>query len=503
MPQPTSDFLLSRRRRQPRSQSTSTIHTPWVEVGTSHLTPSSPGQSTSTLPTMHPTSSRTAEEFPSRPSRNFARVASASSPVTKFSIFKKRALGNEENIDMTGEELGSAAKDTVRTLKRRSMQLLRMSFGTSGKDTDGHTKDIAIGASHSTKDPPNIVMVSQDSFTLSTPPPTPPSPSLSTPSLTSFTLQPFTPLPDVHNIPYSLHEHAHSATHWTSPISKTPPVRHVLASNSGSENTPSSDLSYPSLVGDSSDSSGIRGILRPRYSRVPQNTPLSTLSTDGSSSSPASDLVWRYRSARRILTYETLINDPLPPPNGEPSRYSLPSATPVFSQRPIPPTHGRLDAASSPVVDSTPAFAEAGDPVFEACSALEALWEYGSDEGDATNVDLAIDVDDYPLPPSMHSSTTEPPPLPDAEAVDIPVKSPTHRHAESDATITYPIGSALSNDTLASLVEEVMTTAYRIPLKFERPRARRRLSVDSPFVSLYRASNPEALGECSEREGSI
>nr|XP_031861994.1 uncharacterized protein CI109_002407 [Kwoniella shandongensis]KAA5529066.1 hypothetical protein CI109_002407 [Kwoniella shandongensis] len=516
MSPPTSDFLLSLRRRHLRSQSTSTLHTPWVEVGPSHLSPA-PNHSTTFLPSMHEyyDQPKPSEDSQRRPSRTFLRVTSESSTLTKFGMFKKKSLDSERDATYSSEE-GGRTKEKVKTLKRRSMQLLKMSFGASGSGkvsedsttaTGSNTDNPDVGSTETPKLVSNTSSSSRSSKAVTkwmsqlpqisqiNPPRTPPSPQLSTPSLTPSTFQPSIPLPTFPNAP-TLSHNVYAPRHHMSSPSKSTPSHHIVQS-SDSENTPTSDMTYPALRSSSSH-------LSPRQGVIPdgaRNTPLSVLNTNVSPPSSTSVNITKYRSTRRILKYETLINDPLPPPNGEPSRYALPLNT---SQSILQQSTDGTDTEDvvAPSARATNhrelTDTEAGDPVFEACSALEALWEYGSDHGDASEEDLSIDVDEYPLPPSLDSSTTEPPPK--TGPIEITITRPTHRHTDSDATASYAMGSALSNDTLASLVEEVTTTAYRIPLKFERPKTRRKLSVDSPFVSLYRASNPAELGEGNEIE---
>ncbi|WVR03106.1 hypothetical protein IAU60_000096 [Kwoniella sp. DSM 27419] len=202
---------------------------------------------------------------------------------------------------------------------------------------------------------------------------------------------------------------------------------------------------------------------------------------------------------------------------------------------------------------------ESGPNVEGLSSALEALWEYGSSGSSAhghvdqksasegkheraradsyqVELDMMFGADEYPLPPPLSSlptvhslaltpetnlhdsipdlasrkaSSRSPPRTAALDSVDtaamaIPV--PTFISAPR-TSVNSPLSSPLSDGdlSLADDLEDYLDTepgtvhnvavAYRLPLKFERPTARRRasLSVDSPFVDLYRATDPHAV----------
>ncbi|OCF34574.1 hypothetical protein I316_03615 [Kwoniella heveanensis BCC8398] len=369
----------------------------------------------------------------------------------------------------------------------------------------------------------------------------------------------------------------------------------MLENMASDENTPPSKPStYPSYAGDS-DSSGKKPTLRPTRSVVPHNTPLSGLGMNvgldlsaiceppfehTARGTPDSDGSWRFAPQRR-LTFENLMDVPLPAPNGEPSRYSQTLQArsdrssivagiklPQFSfetpcENPVYPV-GSLTEREKRFEDPALSGRE-HDPVFEVSAALEALWEYGStgsETREGLGEDAELDPNEFPLPTGLDSSGTEPPrlqrepspteiqlnlstsrsrrtdllkrshpkPLSEISKTDVAniptgrTHDKTHRATPSTTSSNYPISSPLSDGYLSLDEDEGegiiidarwqgahplsalgpagegesmagVEVAYRIPLKFVKPEARRRtsLSAGSPFVDIYRATDPHSI----------
>ncbi|WVF66791.1 hypothetical protein IAT40_001533 [Kwoniella sp. CBS 6097] len=566
------------------------------------------------------------ETHPSSPSL-YAPSSSVRQPSLDNSTSGAESISRGVSLRKVSDREGRTGK-----LKRRSMQLLKMVSGSgsvsiAGENRKSSARELQIV--HTTFDEhtrPSISSISRPSMsydshtyasgsvTTSTPPLTPSfsgnETNIHTYEASSSHSSGLLPTPpsiqshDQHPSPgHSLSSNSpHDQPLRTRTTSKnfTPIPPRFMLSSVGDENTPPSRcLNYPSYAGDS-DSSGKKPTLRPTRSAVPHNTPLSGLGINAGpdlssicepfpneggargTPTPSSERSWKY-SPKRRLTFEHLMDVPLPAPNGEPSRY-LQSLEPNLGLT----TEVMIPSASNPrssedldfnsltrrFEDSTVSARE-NDPVFDVSSALEALWEYGS-TGSATlqeglDVDVELDPDAFPLPPAVISSGTEPlhlqrrltgslpeddisvstvpvppglgstngpprdksgipfsdtcdaemhpstrdQPIPSPSTVSVSTNPPkiiragkTHKATPSTISTNYPISSPLSDGYLSmdededegegiivdargvghselcgseseSVAVAGVETAYRIPLKFVKPEARRRTSLSA------------------------
>ncbi|WWC90242.1 uncharacterized protein L201_005175 [Kwoniella dendrophila CBS 6074] len=516
---------------------------------------------------------------------------------------------NQENIQIEKRSGKYSTSTTANRLKRTSMQLLKMvdrKSSSSTRSRENREDQLKRSIRHPTLDnhettcrdsidytveEENLPGPSRSRFEIS-PPHTPPSPSLYTPYLASDAYP---------NDPSQrrIYDASSSSTNLTikhfTPIPSSYP--HLKLHD---YHTPEG---YHTFIGDS-DSSGKKTTLKPIRSIVPHNTPNDSPLSGFGININRDDFYGGQPKMKRRMTFDELVNLPLPQPNDEPSRYiqpnkyvhSLASTTKLDSDIPIQyittekksrenQRNLNMDFKQIKIEDSQ----EGQDQYFDAqpqkeddhSSALEALWEYGSVSSSGSSnslvaearaaaiagikdhkdleveLDLEIDLNDYPFPPGEISSLPTQESLivdsdqpvisktkdirkPDKEHIPKPItiSSPVKNHTvgvqrkvlpESNSiTQQLPISSPLS-DTFSLLDEEEeeeepeiksASIAYKIPLKFERPQAQIRsysdnskdingntnvkdvddkkhkrssLSIDSPFIELYKISNPNEI----------
>ncbi|OCF72376.1 hypothetical protein I204_06755 [Kwoniella mangroviensis CBS 8886] len=375
---------------------------------------------------------------------------------------------NDENVDpRTGSRRSSGSK-----LKRRSMMLLRMveRKTSSYRNKEEERGELKRSIRHPTMDGTDLYEGSMAGPSKSTSSSTPPHTPLTTPSLPSDLYHPY-----------------HSQTH------RTP-----------------NHAEYPGWIGDS-DSSGNRTTLKPHRSKVPYNTPedspLGIFDVNRNihlnhTSSPGKT----HNGRKGKMTYEELLDMPLPLPNGEPSRYhhSQPwhlhdyeeSQNSVYHQRSNSANHqedlggGIANLDNLVLQDQENPSAQT---IFESSSALEALWEYGSSTSSCSSLamakstqgldlevelDLDIDAEEYPLPPGMGLLNL--PTEMSLSKVDIPPQHPktTARSLKSSRRSNLNINNDLPSplsDTLSFEEEEEeeepeikAAIKYKIPLKYQR-----------------------------------
>ncbi|WVQ64248.1 uncharacterized protein L199_002410 [Kwoniella botswanensis] len=376
---------------------------------------------------------------------------------------------NEENIDpRSGSRRSSGSK-----LKRRSMMFLRMveRKASSNRNKEEDKDELKRSIRHPTMDGSTLYegsMAGPSKSTLST---TPPHTPLTTPSLPSDLYHPY-----------------HPQTHLTP-----------------------NHAEYPGWIGDS-DSSGNRTTLKPHRSKVPFNTPedsplgifdvnrnihLNHLNSPGTGG----------ERPKVKMTYEELLDLPLPLPNGEPSRYhhSQPwnihdyeeSQNSVYHQQSSSSNHQKELDGGIINLDNL-VLQDQEDPpaqtIFESCSALEALWEYGSSTSSCSSLamakstkdldlevelDLDINAEEYPLPPGMGLSNL--PTEMSLTKMDIPPQHPktTGRSIKSSRRsnlniyndLPSPLSDTFSLEEEEEEEEEPEIKAaikYRIPLKYQK-----------------------------------
>ncbi|WRT63162.1 uncharacterized protein IL334_000065 [Kwoniella shivajii] len=552
------------------------------------------------------------------PGREMA--ASTTIPERRYAgkgMLGTRLLNDNDKVSNQDDNIQRHLRKVSGGLKRKSIQLLRMMERKTSSHNNETSTPVIQRRNGYYHDDENIPPVHFDERSSSTDP----SGSMHYTSPSKTKTKAF-PLAAIHAQQNQCHLNRTptptSRHHYNSPDRHLTPI----ASSSHAqdqENTPE----YPSFIGDS-DSSGIRTSLKPRYSRVPYNTPEPNLNTS------------QVQVQRNRMTFQKLINQPLPIPNGEPSRYISSLSTNTFPNTiesiheeeydnnpfliSLPFQNRNNLRHSSSIISLVPTSTSIPDsdhsneislginhmeiqdenedyeceytPMSDPSSALEALWEYGSSasstdssmnvqsdrqEGDGhdddvyeggsrlnwnrnsgcdTNLDMDMDIspDEYPFPPglydiplsnlpSSHSlsrftldeasrhhrshhhsetgGTSAIKPFPTSNSnqtstplsIPIPISDPTRNPSRdpkiniipnsisssnpSNFQLSSPLSDSLSLEDEEEDILARTSIAYRIPLKFETPEARRKrsLSVDSPFVELYKASDPDSIGE--------
>ncbi|WWD06394.1 hypothetical protein V865_004484 [Kwoniella europaea PYCC6329] len=388
---------------------------------------------------------------------------------------------NEENIDpRSGSRKSSGSK-----LKRRSMMLLRMveRKTSSNRNREEDKDELKRSIRHPTMDSTLLYEGSTAGPSKSNLSSTPPHTPLTTPSLPSNPYHPF-----------------HPQTHPTP-----------------------NQAEYPGWIGDS-DSSGNRTTLKPHRSKVPFNTPedspLGIFDVNRNIHLNHTNSPGKTHNGRKgKMTYEELLDLPLPLPNGQPSRYHHSPAwhlqdyegsqNSVYHQRSSSSNHQEESDGGIINFDNLVLQDQDDRPIpnlFESSSALEALWEYGSSTSSCSSLamakstkdldlevdlDLDINAEEYPLPPGMGLSNL--PTEMSLTKMDIPPQHPktTAKSIKSSRRSNLNINNDLSSplsDTFSLEEEEEeeeeeepeikAAIKYRIPLKYQKEEIRSNFSTE-------------------------